>query len=219
MKIHLEGNTYSDLGLGFAFSQERLVEQGLGVQAAPLFSEFIKSLEAFGGGFVAFWNDYNSIFGKSSELGGLQAGVEDGMVNDEQLGLGRVELVQQFVDGEGGVCRSGDSAEPVRSPGGDGEFDVVGSEESDTVVVADVPAGLHDVGETVSASSDLLEVVAPPRVVVNEPWGGLRANGPVGVLVVEEELSDGHIGGDMWDGAIGGDEFLNNWLGRHDGTG
>ena len=107
----------------------------------------------------------------------------------------------------------------MRSPGGDGELDVVGSEESDTVVVADVPAGLHDVSETVGASSNLLEVIAPARVVVDEPWGGLRTNGPVWVLVVEEELSDGHVGRDVWDGAIGGDEFLDNWLGRHDDTG
>ena len=106
----------------------------------------------------------------------------------------------------------------MRSPGGDGEFDVVGSEESDTVVVADVPAGLHDVGETVGASSDLLEVVAPARVVVDEPWGGLGANGPVWVLIVKEELSDGHVCGDVWDGAIGGDEFLDGLL-RHDDYG
>ena len=96
---------------------------------------------------------------------------------------------------------------------------MVGSKESDTVVVADVPAGLHDVGETVGAGPDLLEVVAPARVVVDEPWGGLRANGPVGVLVVEEELSDGHVCGDVRDSAIGGDEFLDNLLGRHDDTG
>ena len=139
-------------------------------------------------------------------------------MNDEQLGLGRVELVQQLVDGEGGVCRSGDSAEPVRSPGGDGELDVIGSEESDTVVVADVPAGPHDVGKTVGASPDLFEVVAPARVVVNEPWGVLRTNGPIGVLVVEGELSDGHVGGDMWDGAIRGDELLDGLL-RHDDYG
>jgi len=46
-------------------------------------------------------------------------------VNDEQLGLGRVKPVHWFVGGECGVGRGG------RSPGGDGEFDVVGSEEND----------------------------------------------------------------------------------------
>ena len=82
-------------------------------------------------------------------------------MNGEQLGLGCTKLVQQSIDGEGGVCRSSDSTKPVRSPGGDGELDVVGSEEGDTVVVADVAAGLHDVGEAVSASPDLFEMVAP----------------------------------------------------------
>ena len=48
-----------------------------------------------------------------------------GSVNDEQLGLGRVEPVQGTVCGECEVDRGG------RSPGGDGEFDVVGSEEND----------------------------------------------------------------------------------------
>ena len=65
------------------------------------------------------------------------------MVNNEQLGLGRVELIEQFVDGEGGVG-GGNSTEPVRSPGGGGELDVVGSEESNAVIVADVPASLRD---------------------------------------------------------------------------
>lgn len=55
-------------------------------------------------------------------------------------------------------------------------------------------------------------MIAPARVVVNEPWGGLRTNGPIWMLVVEEELSDGHVGGDVWEGAIGRDEFLDNWL-------
>ena len=139
-------------------------------------------------------------------------------MNDEQLGLGRVELVQQFFDGESGVGRSGDSTEPVRSPGGDRKFDMVGSEESDTVVVTDVPACLHDVGETVGTSPNLLEVVAPARIAIDEPWGCLRANGPVGVLIVKEELGDSHVGGNVWDSAIGGDEFLDG-LPRHDDYG
>ena len=223
-KRHSEKNTCSDLGLGFVFGQERLIEEGFRVQTVALFSKLIKSLEAFWGGFVTVGNDGDPIFGKSSELGGFQTGVEDGMVNDEQLGLGRVELVQQLVDGEGGVRRSGDSTEPVRSPGGDGEFDVVGSKECDAVVVTDVPAGLHDVGETVGASPDLLEVVVPARVVVDEPWGGLGTYRPVGVLVVEEKLSDGHVGGDVWNGAIRGDEFLDGLrildsMQRHDDYG
>ena len=211
--------TYGNLSLGFVLSQERLIEEGFRVQATSLLSELIKSLVTFWNGFVTVGDDDDPIFGKTCELGGLQTGVEDGMVNDEQLGLGRGELVQQFVDGEGGIGRSSDSAKPVRSPGGDGELDVVRGEESDTVVVADVPASFHDVSETVGASSDLLEVVAPARVVVNEPWGGLWTDGPIGVLVVEEELSESHVGGDVWDGAIGGDEFLDDWLGSHDNTG
>jgi len=217
-KHYLEKDAYSDLGLGFVLSQERLVEEGLRVQTVALFGELIKSLEAFWGGFVNVGNDDNPIFGKSSEFGGFQTGAEGGMMNDKQLGFGRIELVQQFVDGKGGVCRRGDSAEPVSSPGGDGKLYMIGSEESDTVVVADVPAGLHDVSKTVGTSSDLLEVVAPARVIVNEPWGGLRTNGPVGMLVVEEELSDGHVGGDVWDGAIRGDKFLDGLL-RHDDYG
>lgn len=136
------------------------------------------------------------------------------MVNDEQLGLGGIKLVQQFVDREGRVGRSGDGTEPVRSPGGDWELDVVGSEESDTVVVADVPAGFHDVGESVGASSDFLEVVAPICVVVNEPRGGLKANRPVWVVIVEEELGNSHVGGNVWDSAVGGDEFPDALL-RH----
>ena len=213
-KMHFNGNAYSDLGLGFVLGQERLVEEGFRVQAVTLLSELIKSLVTFGGGFVAIRDDNDPVFGKTGKLGGFQTGVEDGVMNNEQLGLGRVELVQQFVDGEGGIGRGGDSPEPVRSPGGDGELDVVGSKESDTIVVADVPAGLHDVGKTVGASSDLLEVVGPACVVVDEPWSGLRANGPVGVLVIEEELSDGHVCGDVWDSAIRGDEFLDGLL-RH----
>ena len=219
MKIRLDEDAYSDLGLCLILSQERFVEEGFGVQAVALLGELIKSLVTFGGGFVTIGDDDDPIFGKASQLGGFQTGVEDGMVNDKQLGLGRIELVQQFVNGKGGVSRRRDGPEPVRSPGGNREFDVVWGEESDTVVVADVPAGLHDVGESVGAGSDLLEVVAPARVVVNEPWGGLGANGPVGVLVVKEELSDGHVGGDVWDGAIGGNKFLDNWLGRHGDTG
>ena len=216
--MHLNESSHSDLCLGFVLGQERLVEEGFRVQAVALLGELIKSLITFGGWFATVGDDYDPVFGKTSELGSFQTGVEDGVVNDEQLGLGRIELVQQFIDGEGRVCRSSDGPEPVRSPGGDGELDMVGSEESDTVVVTDVPAGLHDIGETVGASSDLLEVVGPTRIVIDEPWGGLGADGPVGVLVVEEELSDGHVGGDVWDGAIRGYEFLDNWLGRHDDT-
>ena len=85
------------------------------------------------------------------------------MMNYEQLGLCYVGLIRQFINGEAGV-----STEPVRSPGADRELEMVGSEEGDTVVIADAPAGLHNVGETVGASSDLLEMVAPARVVVNE---------------------------------------------------
>ena len=218
MKSFSTGSPYSDLGLGFVLSQERLVEEGLRVQAVSLFSELIKSLEAFGGRFFTVGNDDDPVFGKSSEPSGLQTGVKDGVVNDEQLGLGRVELVQQLVDREGGVCRSGDSAEPVRSPGSDREFNVVGSKKCDTVVVPDVPAGFHDVGKSVGASSNLLEVVAPARVVVNKPRGGLGADGPIRVLVIEEKLSDCHVGGDVWNGAIGGDEFLDGLL-RHDDYG
>ena len=81
----------------------------------------------------------------------------------------------------------------MRSPGGDGELDVVGGEERDTVAVADIPAGFHDVGDSVGASSDLLEVVTPTRIVVNEPRHGFGANRPVWVLIVEEELSDSHV--------------------------
>lgn len=101
------------------------------------------------------------------------------------------------------VDRGGDSSEPVCSPGGDRELDVVGSEESGAVVVTDVPVGLHDVGETVGANSDLLEALTSVRVV-NEPWGSLRANGHVGLLTVEEELGGSHVDGDVWNGVIGG---------------
>ena len=31
----------------------------------------------------------------------------------------------------------------------------------------------------------------------------------------KEELGDGHVGGNVWGGAIGRDEFLDNWLRRH----
>ena len=41
----------------------------------------------------------------------------------------------------------------VRSPGGDRELGVVGIEESDTVDITDIPAGLHDVSKTVGPSS------------------------------------------------------------------
>ena len=137
------------------------------------------------------------------------------MVNDEQLGVGRVKLVQQLLDGEGRVGRSGNCTEPVRSPGGDGEFDMVRSEESDTVIVADVPAGFHDIGKSVGASSDFLKMVAPSRVVVDEPWRGLRANRPIRVVIIEEELGNGHVGGNVRDRAIGGDKFLDGCLGGH----
>lgn len=42
------------------------------------------------------------------------------------------------------------------------------------------------------------------------------ANRPVGVVVVEGELGNGHVEGNVWDSVIGGDEFLGGWLGRHD---
>lgn len=95
---------------------------------------------------------------------------------------------------------------------------MIGSEEGDTVVVVDIPTGLHDVGEGVGASPYLLEVVAPAGIIVDEQWGGLRTNGLVGVLVVEEELGKSHVGGNVRDGAIGGDEFLDRFL-RHDDYG
>lgn len=41
----------------------------------------------------------------------------------------------------------------VRSPGGDRELCVVGSEESDTVAVTDIPADLRDVSKTAGLSS------------------------------------------------------------------
>ena len=78
------------------------------------------------GGFVTIGDDDDPIFGKTSELSGFQVGGKDGIVNDEQLGFGCVKLVQQFIDGEGGTGCRRDSTEPVRSPGGDGELDVVG---------------------------------------------------------------------------------------------
>ena len=53
-------------------------------------------------------------------------------------------------------------------------------------------------------------MVAPVSVVGGEPWDAPRANGPAGMVVVEEELSDGHVGGNVWDGVVGGDEFLDN---------
>ena len=104
----------------------------------------------------------------------------------------------------------------MRSPGGNGELDVVWGEESDTVVVTDVPASFHDVGESVGSSSNLLEVVTPTRVVVNEPRGGLRTNRPIWVVEVEEKLGNSHVGGNVWDGAIGGDEFLDDFLRHND---
>lgn len=211
----LDKNTHGDLGLGFILGQERLAEEGLGVQVVTFLSELVESLVTLGDGFVAVGNDNDPVFGKASELGGFQTGGEDGMMNDEQFGPSGIELIQQFVDGEGGVSRSGDSTEPMRSPGGDGELDVVGGEESDTVVVSDVPAGLHDVGEAVGASSNLLEMVAPARVVVDKPWGIVRADRPVEVVIVKEELGNGHVGGNVWDGSIAGDEFLDGLL-RHD---
>ena len=107
--MDLNKNAYSDLSLGFVLRQERFVEKWLRVQAVALLGELIKSLVTFGSGLVAVWDDDDPVFGKAGDLGGLQTGVEDGVVNHEQLGLGRVELVQQFVDGEGGVGRSGDS--------------------------------------------------------------------------------------------------------------
>ena len=61
-------------------------------------------------------------------------------MNDEQLGLGRVELVQQSVDGEGGVGRGSDDTEPMRSPGSDSGRGMAGS-EGDTTVFVDVPSG------------------------------------------------------------------------------
>ena len=115
------------------------------------------------------------------------------MVNDEQLGLGRVKLVQQFVDGEGGVGHGSDSTEPMHSPGGDGKLYVIGGEECNAVVIA---YGLLDVGKTVSTNPDFFEVVTPACVVVDEPWVGVRTNS-----------------------AIWGDKFLNNWLGGYEITG
>lgn len=193
VKVHWNKNAYGNLGLSFAPSQERLVEEGLGVQAVTL-SKLIKSL---GGG--------DPILGKTRELGGFQTGGEDRMVNDEQLGLGRVELVQQFVDGEGGVSR-GDSTEPVRSPGSDGGLDVIGMKEATQSLLPMFPAGLRDVGKTAGASSDLLEMVAPARVIVNKSRSGLEENGPVWMLIVEEELGDGHVGGNAPLGET------NSWL-------
>ena len=64
-------------------------------------------------------------------------------MNDEQLGLGCVELVQQSVDGEGEIGRGGNSTEPALSLGGDAELDMVGGEESNTVIVPNIPADLH----------------------------------------------------------------------------
>ena len=81
----------SDLGLGFVLNQGRLVEDGLKAHAVSLFDELIKSLEALGegGGVVTVGNDDKSTPRKSSEPGGFETGVEDGMVNADQLGLGR----------------------------------------------------------------------------------------------------------------------------------
>ena len=59
------------------------------------------------------------------------------------------------------------------------------------------PAGLLDIGETIGTSSGLLEMVAPARVVVNRSQGGLKANGPFWILIVEEELGDGRVGGSV----------------------
>ena len=218
MEILRGESAYSDLGLGFVLSQERFAEKGLRVQGGPFFSEFIKSLIAFGDGFVTAWDDNDPILGKTSESGSFQTGTEDGMVNDEQLGPGCVELVQQFVDGEGWVGRCCDSTEPVSSPGSDGELHMVRSEESDAVAIAYIPASLHNVRKSVGASSDLLAAVALACVVVNEPWGGLRTHRTVWVLIIEEELGNGHVGGNVWDSANGGDEFLDGFL-RHDDYG
>ena len=170
MEILCKGSAYGDLSLGFVLSQEQLAEEGVRIQAVALLSQLIEGWVTFGDGFVTTGNDNDPILGKTSKFGSFETGGKDGIVNDKQLCLGRVKLVQQFIDREGRVGRSGDGTEPVDCPGGDGEFDVVGGEESDTVVVADVPAGFHDVGESVGAGSDLLEVIAPARVVVNEPW-------------------------------------------------
>lgn len=49
MKMDLNNDTYSNLNLGFALSQERLVEEGIRVQVVALLDKFIKSLMAFGG--------------------------------------------------------------------------------------------------------------------------------------------------------------------------
>lgn len=105
----------------------------------------------------------------------------------------------------------------MRGPGSDRELDVVGSEESDTVAIPDVPAGFHDVSERVGTSSDLLKVVTPARLVVNQPWRSLGANRSVWVMIVEEELGNGHVGGNVRDSAVGGDEFLDGLL-RHGGS-
>ena len=165
-------------------------KRGSGCRRLPS-SASSSSLETFGDGFVIVGDDDNHVFGKTSELCGFQIGE---------------------------ICRGGNSTEPVCSPSGDGKLDVVGSEESDTVVVADVPAGLHDIGKTVGTGSNLLKMIAPASVVVDEPWGGVRADGPVGVVIVKEKLCNGHVGGHVWDGAIGGDVFLDGLL-RHDDYG
>lgn len=214
VKILWKDNAYSDPGLGFVLGRERLVEEGLGVQAVALPNELIKSLVTFGGGFVTAGDDDNHIFGKTNELGGSQIGGEYGMVGDEQLGLGRVELAQQFVHEEGRVDRGGDSPEHVWSPGGDGELDVVGSEENDTVVT-DVPVSVHDIGETVGA----IQISSRWRLLSvssSMNHGAVRANGHVGVLIV---LGDSYICGNAWNGVIGRDKFPDNWLRRHDDTG
>ena len=219
MGILCDGHAHGDFSFGFVFGQERFIEEGLRIQATTLVSELIKSLVTFGGGIVTVRDDNDPIFGKTSELGGFQTGCKGRMVNNEQFCLGRVELVQKLVDGESRVCRGGDSTEPVRSPGGDRELDMIWGEKSDAVVVADIPAGFHDICESIGASLNLLEEVAPTRVIVNEPRRVRSANRPIGVVVVEEELSNGQIGGNVWDGAIGGDKFLDKLRGRHANAG
>ena len=83
MKIIYQEIAYGDLRSGFVLSQERFVEEGLRVQTAGLFSELIKSLVTFRGGFVTIWDDDDPIFGKASKFGSFQTGGKDGMVNDE----------------------------------------------------------------------------------------------------------------------------------------
>lgn len=82
-----------NLGLGFALSQERFAEERFRIQETAFLGELIKSLITFWSGFVTVRDNNDPIFRKTSEFCSLQTGGEGGMMNDEQLGLCRVELV------------------------------------------------------------------------------------------------------------------------------